>query len=53
MLLAVAGSLIFTYVPQLQQLSGGWSVILITVAVSAAAAWLFPITEEEEEELEK
>lgn len=52
-LLAVAGSLFFAYVPQLQHFSGGWSVIVITVAVSAVAAWLFPITEEEEEELEK
>ena len=52
-LLAVAGSLLFAYVPQLQHFSGGWSVIVITVAVSAVAAWLFPITEEEEEELEK
>mgnify|MGYP003379944164 FL=1 len=52
-LLAVAGSLLFAYVPQLQHFSGGWSVIAITVAVSAVAAWLFPITEEEEEELEK
>ena len=45
-ILAVAGSYAFTYLPWLSALSGGWSVIIITVVVSAIAAWLFPIPEE-------
>lgn len=48
-LLAIGGSLAFTYLPVLKKLTGGWSVIIITVVVSAVAAWLFPITEEESE----
>lgn len=48
--LAIAASYAFAYVPILSALSGGWSVILITVAVSALAAWLFPIPEEKSEE---
>lgn len=52
-LLAVGGSLAFTYLPGLKKISGGWSIIIITVVVSAAAAWLFPMSEEEEEKAEK
>lgn len=44
--LAIAASYAFTYMPVLSALSGGWSVIIITVAVSALVAWLFPIPEE-------
>lgn len=44
--LAIAASYAFAYVPFLSVLSGGWSVIIITVVVSALAAWLFPIKEE-------
>lgn len=45
--LAIVASYAFSYVPVLSQISGGWSVIMITVGVSALAAWLFPIKEEE------
>ncbi len=45
--LAIVASYAFTYVPVLSQISGGWSVIIITVGVSALAAWLFPIKEEQ------
>ena len=45
-LLAIAASYAFTYIPMLSVISGGWSVIIITVLVSALAAWLFPISEE-------
>ena len=45
--LAIAASYAFAYVPFLSVFSGGWSVIIITVVVSALAAWLFPIPEEE------
>ena len=44
--LAIVASYAFTYVPMLSALSGGWAVIIITVVVSALAAWLFPIPEE-------
>ncbi len=46
-LLAIGASYAFTYLPVLSGLSGGWSVIIIAVGVSALAAWLFPIPEEE------
>lgn len=45
-LLAIVASYAFTYLPMLSAVSGGWSVIIITVVVSAIAAWLFPIPEE-------
>ena len=45
--LAIAASYAFTYIPALSVVSGGWSVIIITVGVSALAAWLFPIKEEQ------
>ena len=44
--LAIAASYAFAYMPVLSAVSGGWAVIIITVAVSALAAWMFPITEE-------
>lgn len=46
-ILAILASYAFTYLPILSALSGGWSVIIITVVVSALAAWLFPVPEEE------
>ena len=45
-ILAILASYAFTYLPLLSVLSGGWSVIIITIVVSALAAWLFPIPEE-------
>ena len=47
--LAIGMSVIFAYVPVLSLLSGGWGIILITIVVSAVAAWLFPMKEEREE----
>lgn len=44
--LAIVASYVFSYIPALSMLSGGWSVIIITIVVSALAAWLFPIPEE-------
>lgn len=46
-ILAIVASYAFTYLPFLSVFSGGWSVIIITVVVSALAAWLFPVPEEE------
>ena len=46
--LAVAASVGFTCLPLLKQLSSGWAIILITIFVSAVAAWRFPIDVEED-----
>lgn len=48
-IMAVAASLAFSYLPLLKNLSGGWSIIIVTVVVSGVAAWLFPIRDEEED----
>lgn len=48
-IMAVAASYLFTFAPVLKNISSGW-VIIITIAVSAIAATLFPIKIEEEEE---
>lgn len=45
-IMAIAASLCFTYIPGLNKITGGWPIIIITVVVSALAAWLFPIKEE-------
>lgn len=50
-LMAIAASLAFSYLPILKNISGGWSIILVTVLVSAAAAWLFPIAVEDDPKL--
>ncbi len=48
-LMAIAASYAFAYIPWLNQISGGWSVIIITLVVSAIASVLFPIEEKEGE----
>ncbi len=40
---AVILSLAFNFAPVLSQISGGWATIIITVAVSAISATLFPV----------
>ena len=47
--MAIAASLGFTYLPVLKNLSGGWVIIVITLLVSGIAAWLFPIDVQDEE----
>lgn len=53
-LFAVVLSIIFSvlckYLPVVRNLSGGWTIIMITLAVCFAAAWLFPVEESEGEE---
>ena len=49
-IMAVAASYLFTFAPVLKNISSGWVIIIITIAVSAMAATLFPIKIEEEEE---
>ncbi|MBS6194652.1 MAG: AzlC family ABC transporter permease [Clostridiales bacterium] len=51
-LLAIAASVAFTCLPGLKNLTGGWSIIVITILVSTVAAWLFPIGTEEKGEKE-
>ena len=46
-ILAIAASVIFYYAPYLRDLSSGWTIIIITVAVSALCATLFPLRIEE------
>lgn len=45
-ILAVIASFAFTYLPLLSQISPGWTTIIITVAVSAICATLFPVKPE-------
>ena len=45
-LAAAAISVIFSLVPGLKDISAGWSIIIIAVAVSAVMALLFPLKEE-------
>ena len=47
---AIAASVACTYLPVIKNLSGGWRIILITVAVCLLAAWLFPVEEKEGEQ---
>lgn len=51
--MAIIASFGFSYLPILNKLSGGWSIILITVVVSGLAAWLFPIQPEEDENMDE
>lgn len=46
-IMAIAASVIFSYAPILKNLTGGWSIIIITIAVSALCAVLFPVMEEQ------
>ncbi len=50
-ILAIAASLAFSYLPGLKNLSGGWSIIIITLIVSGMAAWLFPIHVADEDKM--
>ena len=47
-LLAMAASCAFAYLPVLSSVSAGMRVIILTVAIAAAAAYLFPIEDSEE-----
>lgn len=49
-IMAVAAGYLFAFAPVLKNISSGWVIIIITIAVSAIAATLFPIKIEEEEE---
>lgn len=46
--LSIAASIACKYLPVIKNLSGGWTIILITLVVCFIAAWLFPVEESEE-----
>ncbi len=46
-IMAIVASYLFAYLPGLRNLSSGWATIIITVAVSAIAAVVFPVEEKE------
>ena len=46
-LIAIAVSLLFSYLPLLKQVSGGFAVIICAVVAAAAGAVLFPVKDEE------
>ena len=49
-LLAMVLSSLFSWVPALQKVSAGISIVICTVAAAVICAWLFPIKEEEASE---
>ena len=48
-IMAIASSLLFKYLPYISKISEGWTIIIITVAVSAISATLFPLKNTNEE----
>ena len=46
-LLALALSCLFTWMPGLNRVSAGISIVICTVAAAAVCAWLFPVGEED------
>ena len=49
-IMAIALSVLFTYLPYIRNLETGWAVIIITLVVSGIAATLFPVGEDEADE---
>ena len=49
-IMAIALSILFTYAPVLKEISSGFSIIIITVAVSVISALLFPVKDDNGEE---
>ena len=47
MMLALTCSCLFAWVPALQKVSAGISIVICTVVAAAVCAWLFPIKDEE------
>lgn len=50
LLLAIGLSLIFRYLPILNQITSGWVIIIVTIAASASAAIRYPIHRKESHE---
>lgn len=51
-LVSMIGSLIFALVPMLSKISSGFKIIILTVLIAGAAAWLFPVSGPGEEQYE-
>ena len=49
-MLSIAASVACPYLPIIKNLSDGWTIIVITIAVCLIAAWLFPVEESEDAE---
>lgn len=47
-LISMASSSLFAYLPQLKEISSGVSIIVLTIVISFAAALLFPVEEKKE-----
>ncbi len=52
-LVSMAASLIFTWIPLLNQISSGFRIILLTLLIAGGAAALFPIPDEPDDTLSK
>ena len=48
--MALVLSCLFTWVPVLNTVSAGISIVICTVVAAAVCAWLFPVEEDEEVE---
>lgn len=48
--MAIGASVLFSYAPILRNVSSGWSIIIITVVISALCATFFPVKEKGGEE---
>ena len=46
-IISMAASLIFTKAPLLREISSGFRIIIITLAVAGIAAWLFPVSDDD------
>lgn len=48
-LVSMAASALFAVIPGVSRISSGFRLIILTLAVAGAAAWMFPVDEEKEE----
>jgi predicted branched-subunit amino acid permease len=48
-ILAIAASYAFAYLPGLNQVTRGWAIIIITLIVSGIGAFFFPIEDKDKE----
>ena len=48
-ILSMMLSLVFTYTPFLNQISSGFRIIILTLLIAGGAAFLFPVTDDEEQ----
>ena len=51
-LVSVAASTLFAYLPVLGEISSGFQIMILTIVIAGIAAWLFPVKEEEEKSYE-